>query len=185
LAELIVVSGAPASGKTTLARLLGDRAALQVLEKDALKEALSDALGHPSDVAASNRLGSASYAALFTFAHELLIQDIGLIIESNFRRGVSESELLRVAALASSTRLIHCTAPDDVLAERYQSRFNARARHPAHLDDLRQDALEADLAAGRYEPLAVDWPTLVVQTTSGYEPHLEQITAFVVSSAVS
>ena len=44
---------------------------------------------------------------------------------------------------------------------------------------------DADLAAGRYEPLAVDWPTLVVQTTSGYEPHLEQITALVVSSALS
>lgn len=86
VAELLVVSGAPGSGKTTLAREIGGRIGLAVLEKDALKEALSDAVGLPADVAASSRLGSAAYAALFTLARDLLANQVGVVLESNFRR---------------------------------------------------------------------------------------------------
>lgn len=175
MADLVVVSGAPASGKTTLARLLGRSFGVLVLEKDALKEALSEAVGHPSDVADSTRLGSASYAALFALARGLLADEVGVILESNFRRGLSEAELAPVAALASSVHLLHCTAPEDLVAERYRS----RNRHPAHLDDHRHDALRADLAAGRYEPLDVDWPTLIVRTESGYDPTYDRVTSFI------
>lgn len=171
----MVVSGAPASGKTTLARLLGRRIGLVVLEKDALKEALSDAVGQPTDVAASARLGSASYAALFTLARDLLADEVGVVLESNFRKGTSEAELAPVAALATSVHLVHCTASEDLIARRYRS----RSRHPAHLDGHRHDALHADLAAGRYDPLGVDWSTVVVRTESGYDPTFEEIAAFI------
>jgi len=175
VAKLLVLSGAPGSGKTTLARQLGRRIGLLVLEKDALKEALSDAVGLPADVAASSRLGSAAYAALFSLARDLLADHVGVVLESNFRRGISEDELARVAAVASSVYVIHCTAPDDLILRRY----DARSRHAAHLDGHRHDDVRADLAAGRYEPLRVDWPTLVVRTDSAYDPPIEEILAFV------
>ena len=175
VAELVVVSGAPASGKTTLARTLGRRLGLVVLEKDALKEALADAVGLPDDIAASTRIGSASYAALFSLARELLAAEVGVLIESNFRRDFSEAELALVATVATSVHLVHCTAASDLIARRYQS----RSRHPAHLDSERHAAVRADLAAGRYEPLRVAWPTVVVQTDSGFEPTVDEIAAFI------
>ena len=175
MAQLVIVSGAPASGKTTLARSLGRQLGLPVLEKDALKEALSDAVGVPADVAASSRLGSAAYAACFSLARNLLADDVGVVLESNFRRGLSEAELVPIAAVASMVHLVHCTAPESVIMQRYRT----RSRHAAHLDDLRYDAVRADLAAGRYEPLRVDWPTVVVRTESGYAPTLKDIAAFV------
>ena len=175
MAELVVISGAPASGKTTLAHMLGRRLDLAVLEKDALKEALADAVGLPADVAASVRLGAASYAALLTLARELLAAEVGVILDSNFRRGISEAQLVPVRAVATSVCLVHCTAPEALIARRYRS----RSRHAAHLDNHRHEALRADLAAGRYEPLRVDWPTVVVRTYSGYDPTLEEIASFV------
>ena len=175
MATLLILSGAPGSGKTTLARALGPRLGLVALEKDAVKEALADAVGPPTDVAASARLGAAAYAALFTLARDLLGADKGVLLESNFRRGRSEPRLVQVAAAATSVRLVHCTAADEIIVQRYAS----RRRHVAHLDDHRHDTVRADLAARAYEPLRVDWPTLIVRTDTGYDPPLDAITAFV------
>jgi predicted kinase len=59
-APLVIVSGAPGSGKTTLATRLSQDLGLPMLDRDALKEALADAIGHPADVDASARLGAGS-----------------------------------------------------------------------------------------------------------------------------
>jgi predicted kinase len=127
------------------------------------------------DVAASSRLGAASYAALFTLAREMLAGGFGVVLESNFRRGVSESHLVSVSAAANAVHLVHCTCSERLVGMRYR----ARSRHPAHVDGHRHDALRADLAAGRYEPLNVNWPTVVVHTDSGYDPPLDEVTSFV------
>jgi hypothetical protein len=42
----------------------------------------------------------------------------------------------------------------------------------------RSDALAADLAAGRFEPLLLEIPCLVVGTDDGYAPDLDDILAF-------
>lgn len=157
---------------------------MTLLAKDHIKEALADAVGLPDDVAGSQRLGRAAYAATFTLAADSLAAGRGVVLESNSRRGSSESE---IASLGTDwdTRIVHCTASPDLLARRYQSRFEAGERHGVHLDSERREGLTADLTAGRLEPIELGCPTLVVDTISGYRPSLEVILSFLRAGAAS
>jgi predicted kinase len=172
---LVIVSGAPAAGKTTVAARLARDLGVPLLARDELKEAIGDAVGAPPDVAASQRLGRAAYAALFATARRILESGTGLVLESNFRRGASETDLAPLVA-AADARLVHCTARPALLRSRYDLRFTNGQRHSVHRDGERATALVEDLEAGRFEPLELAIPRLVVDTSDGMTPgHEEQL----------
>jgi predicted kinase len=174
---LIIVSGAPATGKSTLARTIAEELGLPLLMKDELKEAIADEVGMPAHVPASQRLGLAAYRVLFLVGARILGAGGGLVLESNFRRGRSEPELRPLAEVADA-RLVHCTAARSTVQARYLERYRLGDRHPVHLDADRAEALAHDLASGRFEPLDLDVPTMVVHTDDGYAPSLEEIVGF-------
>jgi predicted kinase len=175
---LVIVSGAPGSGKTTLARRLAQDLRLPLLNKDTLKESLADAMGVPADVPASMRLGDGAYAVLYLTAASLLEAGCGVVVESNFRREVSEPDLLPLLGGRSDACLVHCSADAATLSARYADRFARGERHAAHLDGDRAAGLVDDLAAGRFDPLRLPIPTLVVDTTDGLSPPYEAIREF-------
>src|SRR5690348_5875164 len=80
--QFVLVSGAPAAGKTTLARSLAPLLGLSLIAKDDIKEALFDALGGPpGDLAWSRKVGGAAMETLWRLAE----QSAGAILEANFR----------------------------------------------------------------------------------------------------
>jgi predicted kinase len=138
---------------------------LPLISKDDLKEVLLDHLGAP-DRAASQALGKVSYALLYRVAEQLISNSVSVILESNFGRGRSERELASLAKRASIV-LIHCETTREVLERRVVERKSRQDRHPGHYD---QDALPdvlASLAAGSFEPLDLEVPTVRVDTTDG------------------
>ncbi len=177
---VVVVSGAPATGKTTLARRLARDVGARLLSKDAIKEALADAIGVPITVAESSQLGDAAYAALFALVRSGVAVEEPSVVEANFRRGRAEDELRRAMG-GAELRLVHCTASPELIAARYRGR---EGRHPAHLDGLRIADVGADVTTGRYAPLALPSPTLVVQTDDKYVPAYDVIRAFVTRETV-
>ena len=82
---LVVVTGMPSSGKTTVAESLARELRLPLIAKDEIKESLYDSLG-AKDVASSGRLGTAAFALIFAFARAMLASGVSLIVEANFFR---------------------------------------------------------------------------------------------------
>ena len=73
---LVVVTGMPAAGKTTVAESLSRSLSLPLVAKDAVKERFYDTLG-TGDLEWSERLGTASFALLFDFAHSARVRHRG------------------------------------------------------------------------------------------------------------
>jgi AAA domain len=90
--KLIVITGLPATGKSTLARQLAMRYGIPVIAKDSIKEPLLDVLGAATPEA-SRKLSDASFAVMFSMARELLAAHMSCVLEGNFRPGEHEGHL--------------------------------------------------------------------------------------------
>lgn len=66
---VIVISGIPGSGKTTLARQLAPALGAFLISKDVIKEALLDVLGS-GDLTWTQRLSRAAHLAMYRVAAE-------------------------------------------------------------------------------------------------------------------
>ncbi|HKY50297.1 MAG TPA: AAA family ATPase [Candidatus Limnocylindria bacterium] len=174
--RLVIVAGAPGAGKTTLAHELGGALALPVITKDDVKEALAEPFA-TGDREWSKRLGAAAYSVYFVVAERILASGHGLVLDSNFRRGISEEPLRRLAALAP-TAVIVCRTPK--ARARYAERA-ARGRHRVHIDGAVLEEWDGDDAVFQID---IGTPRLVVDTTEGYAPSLHDIAAFARGAAV-
>jgi predicted kinase len=159
---LILVTGPPAAGKTTIARELAARLALPLLAKDTIKEALFDALppqdGDPLEH--SRQLGAATFGVLYALMDESLRMGASLVVEANFVRGQSEDGIRRLPP--ATIVEVHCSAPPEVLFERYAS----RERHRVHVDELRLDEVRTAVETGRHDPLDLDRELIPVDTST-------------------
>lgn len=139
----IVVSGLPASGKTTLASQISKRLGISLLDKDTILEALYDCcdgidkqtrqkLSRSSDLVLERLAKAASGAALVShWQHPAL------------RNSLSGTPTSWLATLPGRLIEIHVVCPVDVAIRR----FMERTRHPGHLDELRgEDALRQQFA---------------------------------------
>jgi hypothetical protein len=134
---LVLVTGPPASGKTTLARPLAHHLDLPLLGKDTIKEALFDTLG-TGDRAWSRRLGGASYAVLLALAQELP----AAVLDANFYPDHGPG-LLQACPRPIE---VFCRCPATEVEHRFTTR--ASARHPGHVDHVPDAQLKAALDGG-------------------------------------
>lgn len=154
---LVVVTGLPASGKTTVGGLLKHRLGRPLIDKDTILESLFDSLGSP-DQAARTRLSRASDEVLFALA----AQSPNPVLVNWWNHDSAPSRLRSISPL---TVEVFCDCPFEVAA----ARFEARSRHPGHHDPQRSPAEVADQVRRLREtypgPLRLGGPLIHVDTS--------------------
>ncbi|WP_221089164.1 AAA family ATPase [Deinococcus aquaedulcis] len=167
---LLVLTGLPAAGKSTLGEALARDLQLPFVTKDEYKGLLlARQPDLPRDIS-----GPLSFDLMWHVAGVTLRAGVSTVLETHFYRGVSEAHLLRLAQ-THGARLaqVFCTAPLDVLRARHAARVASGARPgidlpfehalaPAHwchtpLDLGPAPCLQLDTAAGDPLPRALAW----------------------------
>lgn len=167
---VVLISGAPASGKTRLATVLAQATNLPVLSKDKIKERLFDTLGIEYSDDWSRRLGHASFDLLLGLADDFARSGVPCILENAFRR--DDGPILQQALGDASVLRIHCQATPATLARRIQARIQDGTRQAAHHDRDLAEIIRACCVAPE-----LDGPLIVVPTEDfSSEPYRDAVT---------
>lgn len=180
LPTLVVVSGLPATGKTTLANALGEALGLPVFCKDHFKELLFATRMNPEagvDRETSRDFGKQSMHVLYTIARELVRCGVGCIIEAYFHPELAAPEL---APLIRAARVIqvHCAADDAVMVARYRTRFETGERHEIHFDAAMVGELARRINSDHRQPIPLDPDRarlIEVRSDDGFSPSIAEI----------
>ncbi len=172
---LIVVTGRPGSGKTTLAHALAKEVHCPAFCRDEFKEGFVNTVNGSHDALGSD-VNRQIYETFFQAVEWMISKEISLVVEAAFQHKLWAPKLEPLQDL-SRMSIVICTI-DPLLA---RSRFTERC-----LADSTRERFHGDrtvsAAIADYDPLRLSTPTLHVDTTGGYRPGMEEIVSFVMRS---
>jgi predicted kinase len=173
---LIVVSGPPGSGKTTLAHQIARAVGCPAICRDEIKEGMVHATPGFSG-GAGDDLTMRTLPVFFAVIELLLKAGVTTVAEAAFQDHVWRPRLTPLLDLAS-VRIVHCVVDAELAFERILRRSTDDSSRRAH-DDAgpadRADYLRRHRGFNRVD-LGVPW--IEVDTTSGYRPGVAEIAAF-------
>jgi aminoglycoside phosphotransferase family enzyme/predicted kinase len=120
----IVVCGAPASGKSTLARALAERSRLPHISSDLTRKQLVGVppRQHAGAAAYSEQLNARTYAALGRRAAKQIAEHGGAIIDATFRHRADREAFAKDFRQAAPLLFVECRAPLHMLEDRARRR---------------------------------------------------------------
>ncbi|GAA3343127.1 hypothetical protein GCM10017714_34480 [Curtobacterium pusillum] len=162
MATIALISGAPGSGKTTLATVLADALGWPRVDRDRLYAGLVDGADLDRDQVVAHGV-----ELFWTATAHLAAAGCSVVADATLYRGQSEADVRRVLDPAGDVRNVHCRS------DLAYGRFVARG-HGAAIDA--RVARNAPLVT---DPLDLGRPRLEVDTTDGYDPTVDRVVAWV------
>jgi predicted kinase len=130
--SILLVSGAPASGKSTLARALARIFGHPLISKDTIKESLFDSLR----IHLTRTVDAAELSRLLSRAAMEMLWSLApgcpqVILEANFRPR-SDQERAHIAALQGRKLEVYCHCTGEEASRRFRERATKAEHHPVH-----------------------------------------------------
>ena len=164
--KLIVIGGAPATGKSVLAEKIQQATGFRRISKDLLKEHLFDVIEY-RDRQWSRELGALAFPLFMGIVEMYLKRGESVIIDNPF---VHVDDLAWFEKFENLYQVdiiqIHLTAEPSVLRQRFVERANIH-RHPGHNDALEEvlEEFDARWFNKSFIPLPIHGKTKIVDTT--------------------
>jgi len=174
--KCIIVTGRQGSGKTTLARKLGERLRMPAIVRDDIKEGYVNTFGVRHDELPTDANGQVT-ERFFGLVNEYLRAQVSIVIEAAFQHHVWETRTGPIFELASPL-LVHCVISDETAFRRPIDRGLADPEREFYHGDHRVVHYKQTgeiLTPAPYDPPRFDIPTIEVNTDSGYTPSFEEI----------
>jgi predicted kinase len=169
--KCVIVSGRPGSGKTTLARKLGERLCMPLISRDEIKEGYVNTYGLKHDELPANTNGLVS-ELFFGIVNHYLAGNISVVIEAAFQHQVWEPRITKIVELAHVS-IILCSIDDAVAARRHLQRGLENPDRESYHGDQR--VAHYRKTAESYSPPQFKVPTIEVSTVGEYVPSIEEI----------
>jgi predicted kinase len=161
--KVILISGKPGTGKTTIGRQIAEQLSIPFIGRDDVKELLFDELG-TGDRAWSTKMGKTSFTLMYYVVEKLLAAGSSLVVETVFDKQYADPQWEKLLKKYSFKLCqIFCTTSDELRKERFIARNESGNRHPGHVDHLNYNAPSAPL-----EPLRCSH-TLIELNTDDFE----------------
>jgi predicted kinase len=173
---VIVVSGPPGTGKTTLAHRIAAAIGCPAICRDEIKEGMAHAT--PGFVPGpGDPLSMRTLSTFFDVIGLLVGRGTTVVAEAAFQDRLWSPGLTPLLGRAD-VRIVHCTVPADLALARIHARSAAEHTRGAHEDaQIDDDARVRTHKA--FQPVDLPVPTLTVDTsTDVYDPPLPEILNF-------
>lgn len=174
---LVVVSGPPGSGKTTLGHEIARAIGCPAICRDEIKEGMAHATPGfapgPGD-----DLTMRTLPVFFGVLELLLAAGVTTVAEAAFQGRIWTPRLAPLLPLAR-LRIVHCTVAPEVAFQRIVRRRSASTVRAAHADPGPAGEAGYVLRHLAFDRVSLDAPWIEVDTTSGYRPGIDQVTAFI------
>jgi predicted kinase len=175
---LVIVAGRPGSGKTTLAHQLARKIGCPAICRDEIKEGFVNTT-QSSHESLGKDVNQNIYSLFFEILDFLLTRQITLVAEAAFQHHLWAPPLERLSQI-SQIKIIVCIVDPHLARSRFVQRgLSDPNRLRFHGDwgiRAAQEGLEVPI--GSYDPPLLPIPTLEVDTSDGYRPHLDDIESF-------
>jgi len=174
--QCIIVTGRAGSGKTTLAKKLGERLWMPVISRDEIKEGYVNTFGVKHDELPADTNGLVS-DLFFVIINQYLAGNISVVIEAAFQHRVWEPRMPKIVELAMPV-IVLCCVDDAVAARRHLQRglenpnreFYHGDRRVAHYRETGEILSPETYAAPQFNV-----PTIEVSTDGEYVPGIDEI----------
>jgi predicted kinase len=167
---LVVVTGRPGAGKTTLAHALARAIRCPAICRDEIKEGLVNTTGQAGEP--GDEVARQVCETFFDAVKLLLGRRITLVAEAAFQHQVWEPRLQPLLEIAR-IRIVVCDVDPALARSRHIDRSLADpSRQRFHHDRA------AQAAPDHYHPPQLDLPTLRVDTSDAYRPDFDTIVSF-------